>query len=250
MSGEQAKSDAHAESGSTLIEAKSLNVYYGQSHVLRNISLEVKPNETVTLLGRNGMGKTTLLRTLIGLVKPRSGSVTLAGRDITSARSAQISRAGLALVPEDRGVFPNLTVEENLTFAARAPAAARASWTLVRVYELFPRLAERRAHWGNQLSGGEQKMLAIGRALMTNPELILFDEATEGLAPKIRDEIWRVLRVISESGIAALIVDKNLDDLFALAHRHLILVKGEIVFDGPTKALRDEEALIHQHLGV
>ena len=234
----------------SLIEAKGVNAYYGQSHILRNVSLHVRPNETVTLLGRNGMGKTTLLRMLMGLLRPRSGSVHLAGRDITGARPAVIARSGLAFVPEDRGVFPNLTVEENLTFAARMRASERRPWTLARVYELFPRLAERRSHWGNQLSGGEQKMLAIGRALMTNPELILLDEATEGLAPKIRDEIWRVLRLISDAGIASIVVDKNLDDLFGLAHRHLILVKGEIVFDGSTAALRADQELIHRHLGV
>jgi branched-chain amino acid transport system ATP-binding protein len=233
-----------------LIEAKGVDAYYGQGHVLRHVSLRVHANETVTLLGRNGMGKTTVLRTLMGLVRPRSGSVHLGGRDITGARPSAVARAGLAFVPEDRGVFPNLTVEENLTFAARTRASERPPWTLPRVYDLFPRLAERRSHWGNQLSGGEQKMLAIGRALMTNPDLILLDEATEGLAPKIRDEIWRVLRLISQAGIASIVVDKNLDDLFELAHRHLILVKGEIVFDGATAALRADKELIHRHLGV
>jgi branched-chain amino acid transport system ATP-binding protein len=151
------------------LEAERVNTFYGQSHVLRDVDFRVLPSETVSLLGRNGMGKTTLLRTLMGLVRPRTGSVRLRGRDITGVRPAAIARAGLAFVPEDRGVFPNLTVAENLGFAARSGSAPRPRWTLERVYELFPRLAERRNHWGNQLSGGEQKMLAIGRALMTPP---------------------------------------------------------------------------------
>lgn len=230
--------------------AESIDTYYGQSHILRGVNFRVMPQETVTLLGRNGMGKTTLLRTLMGLVRPRRGRIVLNGRDLTGLRPAQIARAGLAFVPEDRGVFPNLTVKENLTFAARRGAGGRADWTLERIYELFPRLAERRGNWGNQLSGGEQKMLAIGRALMTNPDIVLLDEATEGLAPKIRDEIWATVRLIRASGIAAIVVDKNLDDLLALADRNVVLTKGEIVFDGTSAALRSDPAFIHRHLGV
>ncbi|MEA2935992.1 MAG: branched-chain amino acid transport system ATP-binding protein [Variibacter sp.] len=233
-----------------ILAAEGLNAYYGQSHVLRNVGFHVQPSETVSLLGRNGMGKTTLLRSLMGLVAKRRGAIRLAGADIGAARPSAIARAGLAFVPENRGIFPNLTVEENLTFAARPGRGARAPWTLQRVYAMFPRLAERRTNWGNQLSGGEQKMLAIGRALMTNPDIILFDEATEGLAPKVREEIWATLRLVRESGIAAVIVDKNLDDLIALADRHVILSKGEVVFDGDTPALRADENLIHRHLGV
>jgi branched-chain amino acid transport system ATP-binding protein len=161
-----------------------------------------------------------------------------------------IARAGLAFVPEDRGIFPNLTVEENLTFAARPGRGMRAEWTLDRIYGLFPRLAERRSHWGNQLSGGEQKMLSIGRALMTNPDVILLDEATEGLAPQVRDEIWATVRLIASAGIASVVVDKNLDDLLSLANRHVVMAKGEIVFDGTTAALKADETLIHRHLGV
>ena len=232
------------------LEAKGLNTYYGQSHILRNVDFRVMPRETVSLLGRNGMGKTTLLRTLMGLTRARSGRIHLNGSEVTGARPAAIAKAGLAFVPEDRGVFPNLTVLENLTLAARAGPGARSPWTLERVYELFPRLAERRAHWGNQLSGGEQKMLAIGRALVTNPDLILLDEATEGLAPKVRDEIWATLRLVTATGIAAVVVDKNLEDLLALSDRHVIMSKGKIVFDGTTQALRAEQALIHRHLGV
>jgi branched-chain amino acid transport system ATP-binding protein len=231
------------------LRAERLNVFYGLSHVLRDLSFKIGPQETVSLLGRNGMGKTTLLRTLMGLVPARSGRIELNGRDVTGARPSAIARAGLAFVPEGRGVFPNLTVEENLTFASRRRRGG-SDWSLVKIYSIFPRLAERRSHWGNQLSGGEQKMLAIGRALMTDPDILLLDEATEGLAPKIRDDIWATIRLVTASGIAAVVVDKNLDDLLALANRHVILSKGEVVFEGTTAALRADEALIHRHLGV
>jgi branched-chain amino acid transport system ATP-binding protein len=232
------------------ILAENINTHYGRSHILRGVSFRVAPGETVSLLGRNGMGKTTLLRTLAGLVRPSSGSIRLNGTDVTSSRASVRSRAGLAIVPEGRGIFPNLTVAENLTFAARASSDGKRPWPLERVYALFPRLAERRHHWGNELSGGEQQMLSIGRALMTSPSIILLDEATEGLAPKLRDEIWSTVKQVTESGIAAIIVDKNLNDLMALADRNTIMAKGEIVFDGSSAALRADEALIHRHLGV
>lgn len=232
------------------LEAQRLNTYYGLSHILRNVDFRVMAQETVTLLGRNGMGKTTLLRTLMGLVRPKSGNITLGTRDVTGWRPSAVARAGLAFVPENRGVFPNLTVKENLTFAARTGGNGRADWTLDRIYSLFPRLAERRQHGGNQLSGGEQKMLAIGRALMTNPDIILLDEATEGLAPKIRDEIWETVRQIRAAGIAAVVVDKNLDDLLALTDRNVVLTKGEIVFDGSTATLKADPDFIQRHLGV
>jgi branched-chain amino acid transport system ATP-binding protein len=232
------------------LRAERLNTYYGQSHVLRDLEFHLEPQETVSLLGRNGMGKTTLLRTLMGLVPPRSGRVYINGRDMTGARPSAVARMGLALVPEGRGIFPNLTVEENLTVAARTGQGSREPWDLERIYSMFSRLAERRSNWGNELSGGEQKMLAIGRALMTNPDILLLDEATEGLAPKIREEIWATVRLVVASGIAAVVVDKNLEDLLALADRHVILAKGEIVFDGTAEALKADEALIHRHLGV
>jgi branched-chain amino acid transport system ATP-binding protein len=230
--------------------AEHVDTYYGLSHVLRNVGFRVMAQETVSLLGRNGMGKTTLLRTLMGLVRPRNGRITLGGQEIAGRRPSAVARAGLAFVPEDRGVFPNLTVKENLTFAARSGRSGRADWTLERIFSLFPRLAERRGHWGNQLSGGEQKMLAIGRALMTNPDIILLDEATEGLAPKIRDEIWETVRQIRAAGIAAVVVDKNLDDLLALTDRNVVLTKGEIVFDGSTAELKADPTFIQRHLGV
>jgi branched-chain amino acid transport system ATP-binding protein len=233
-----------------ILSAEKINTYYGQSHILRGVGFRVMQNETVSLLGRNGMGKTTLLRTLMGLVQPRTGSVHLKGEDITGQRPSHTARAGLAFIPEDRGIFSNLSVLENLTFAARPGHGGRPDWTLERIYSLFPRLAERRSHWGNQLSGGEQKMLSIGRALMTNPDIILLDEATEGLAPIVRDEIWATLHLVASTGIAAVVVDKNLDDLLSLAHRHVVMAKGEIVFEGSTEALIADEALIHRHLGV
>ncbi len=232
------------------ILAENINTHYGRSHILRGVSFRVAPGETVSLLGRNGMGKTTLLRTLAGLVRPSSGSVRLNGTDVTSSRASARSRAGLAIVPEGRGIFPNLTVAENLTFASRPNNKGERPWPLERVYALFPRLSERKHHWGNELSGGEQQMLSIGRALMTSPSIILLDEATEGLAPKLRDEIWSTVKQIAQSGIAAIIVDKNLNDLLALADRNTIMAKGEIVFDGTSAALRADEALIHRHLGV
>jgi branched-chain amino acid transport system ATP-binding protein len=232
------------------ILAENINTYYGRSHILRGVSFRVEPGETVSLLGRNGMGKTTLLRTLAGLVRPASGKIRLNGSDVTGSRASARSRAGLAIVPEGRGIFPNLTVAENLTFASRANSKGERPWPLERVYALFPRLAERKHHWGNELSGGEQQMLSIGRALMTSPSIVLLDEATEGLAPKLRDEIWATVKQITTSGIAAIIVDKNLNDLLALADRNTIMAKGEIVFDGSSAALRADEALIHRHLGV
>lgn len=232
------------------ILARNIDTHYGRSHILRGVTFSVAPGETVSLLGRNGMGKTTLLRTLAGLVRPTSGSIQLNGADVTASRASARSRAGLAIVPEGRGIFPNLTVAENLTFASRPNRKGERPWPLERVYSLFPRLAERRHHWGNELSGGEQQMLSIGRALMTSPSIILLDEATEGLAPKLRDEIWSTVKQITESGIAAIIVDKNLNDLLALADRNTIMAKGEIVFDGSSDVLRADEALIHRHLGV
>jgi branched-chain amino acid transport system permease protein len=237
-------------SASIGLEAKGINTFYGQSHILHDVDFRVAPGETVSLLGRNGMGKTTLLRTLMGLTPPRSGSIRLGARDMVGERPSVVARAGLAFVPEGRSIFPNLTVEENLTVAATNRPGEAPQWTLARIYSLFPRLAERRGNWGNQLSGGEQKMLAIARALMTNPSILMLDEATEGLAPKVREEIWATIRTISEAGIATVVVDKNLTDLLALADRHVILSKGQVVFDGSAAELQADSGFIHSHLGV
>ncbi len=234
-----------------LLSASHLTSGYGPSQVLRDISLDVGAHETIGLLGRNGMGKTTLLRTLMGLIEPGpNASLTFKGRNVTRKHPAAMSQAGLALVPEGRGIFPNLSVEENLNFAARQGPDGRRDWTQERIFSMFPRLAERRKNWGDQLSGGEQQMLSISRALMTNPSLILLDEATEGLAPKIRDEIWSILRIIAETGVSIVVVDKNLDDLFDLATRHIVLAKGEIVFTGTSKDLKDNPDIVHRWLGV
>jgi branched-chain amino acid transport system ATP-binding protein len=233
-----------------LVSAEGLHTYYGPSHVLRGVDFEVRRGETVALMGRNGMGKTTLLRSLMGLTPPRRGRVLIDGRDMTSAPTHAVARAGLALVPEGRGMFASLTVREHLVMAARPGRGGRAEWTLARVLETFPRLAERLDHGGARLSGGEQQMLTIGRALMTNPELLILDEATEGLAPLIAREIWSILRRLRAGGMAAVIVDKNHAAMTGIADRAVILVKGRAVFAGPAAALRTEPGLIRKHLGV
>lgn len=233
-----------------IIEAVGLHTHLGSSHVLHGVSLTVGRGEAVCLLGRNGMGKTTTLRTILGLVSPSRGEVRINGRPMTAAPPHCIARQGIALVPEGRGVFPNLTVRENLVMAARPGIDGRRAWTYERVLETFPRLAERRNNFGNQLSGGEQQMITIGRALMTNPDLIILDEATEGLAPLIRKEIWAVIRTIREAGIATLLVDKNVKDLLALCDRALVMVKGRIVLDGATAGLAPDDDALARHLGL
>jgi branched-chain amino acid transport system ATP-binding protein len=233
-----------------VLHARGLDTFYGASHILRGVNFRVGAGETVSLLGRNGMGKTTLLRTLMGLLKPRRGSITFDGREVAGARASMIARAGMGFVPEGRGVFPNLTVEENLVFAERPGPGGRVDWTRDAIYEIFPRLAERRNNWGNQLSGGEQQMLTIGRALLSNPSIVLIDEATEGLAPKVRDDIWSTLRMIRRKGVAIIVVDKNIDDLVDIAERHVVLTKGEVVFEGTSRQLRAEWELVSRMLGV
>ncbi len=233
-----------------LLEGRNLDTYYGQSHILRGISIAIRPGETIGLMGRNGMGKTTLIRTLLGLVRARRGSVAIDGADVTRLPTFAIAQRGIAYVPEGRGIFASLSVAENLAIAERGRGAARADWTTARVLELFPRLAERRENRGDQLSGGEQQMLAIGRALMTNPRLLILDEATEGLAPLLRDEIWKTIRLIRSTGMATLIVDKTVSAVTAVADRIVILVKGEIVFEGGPDALKATPELMHRHLGV
>jgi branched-chain amino acid transport system ATP-binding protein len=237
-------------SGVPLVEATGLHTYYGSSHVLHGVDFSVGRGETVALMGRNGMGKTTLLRSLLGLTPPARGRVAIDGRDMTGARPHQIAREGIALVPEGRGIFPNLSVREHLVMAARPGRDGRRDWTLERVLETFPRLAERLDHGGAQLSGGEQQMLTIGRALMTNPALLILDEATEGLAPIISREIWAILRTIRATGIAAVIVDKNHAAVTAVADRAVILVKGRVVFADTAAALRARPDVLQRHLGV
>ncbi|HEX6977678.1 MAG TPA: ABC transporter ATP-binding protein [Alphaproteobacteria bacterium] len=233
-----------------IIEADDLHTYYGPSHVLHGVSIVVRPGEAVSLMGRNGMGKTTTLRTLIGLTPPRRGSIRVHGRDMTGAPPHRVAMQGIALVPEGRGIFPNLSVREHLVMAARPGRHGRMDWTLERVLDLFPRLAERIGNMGNQLSGGEQQMLTIGRALMTNPDLLLLDEATEGLAPLIRKEIWNVIRRIKALGIATLIVDKDFRALGTVCDRSIILAKGRVVFEGTTKDLAGRPDILARHLGV
>jgi branched-chain amino acid transport system ATP-binding protein len=237
-------------SATPIIEAAGLHTHLGSSHILHGVSLTVGRGEAVCLLGRNGMGKTTTLRTILGLVSPSRGEVRINGQTMTAAPPHRIARQGIALVPEGRGVFPNLTVRENLVMAARPGVDGRRAWTYERVLETFPRLAERRNNFGNQLSGGEQQMITIGRALMTNPDLIILDEATEGLAPLIRKEIWAVIRTIREAGIATLLVDKNVKDLLALCDRALVMVKGRIVLDGATAGLAPDDDALARHLGL
>jgi branched-chain amino acid transport system ATP-binding protein len=201
-------------------------------------------------MGRNGMGKSTLLKSLMGLVKPRTGTVMVHGQDLTRASPFQVAQAGVAYVPEGRGIFGNLSVRENLIMAARPGCRGQKDWTYERVLDSFPRLAERLGHGGQQLSGGEQQMLTIGRALLTNPDVLILDEATEGLAPMIAKDIWRILGVIRASGISSIIVDKNWRHVTQVADRSLILVKGEIVFEGTSASLLSQPALLDKHLGL
>ncbi|MDP3843315.1 MAG: ABC transporter ATP-binding protein [Oxalobacteraceae bacterium] len=233
-----------------IIQATGLHTYYGESHILHGIDLAVRAGETIGLMGRNGMGKTTLLGSLIGHVRPRRGAVHVFGRDMTRAEPHLIARQGIAYVPEGRGIFPNLSVRENLVMAARAGKDGRREWTYERVLDSFPRLAERLSHGGQKLSGGEQQMLTIGRALMTNPELLILDEATEGLAPLIAQDIWNIIKAIRATGIATIIVDKNFAAVSAITDRNILLVKGKIVFDGTTRDLVGQPELLQRSLGI
>jgi branched-chain amino acid transport system ATP-binding protein len=233
-----------------LVEAADVHVHYGESHVLRGVSLEIAPGEAMGLLGRNGMGKTTLIRTLMGLVRPSRGQLRIRGRDGTHLAPDRVARAGIAYVPEGRGIFPNLTVRENLVVAARPGIGGRDDWPLARILETFPRLAERLDHGGQQLSGGEQQMLAIGRALSTNPDLLILDEATEGLAPQIVREIWRIIDAIRRTGIASLIVDRNFRTVLANTDRVLILEKGRVVREGQSAKLAADGEALAARLGV
>ncbi len=233
-----------------LIDAAGLHTYYGASHILRGIDFSVGRGETIGLMGRNGMGKSTLLKSLMGLVKPKAGKVSIMGRDMMGRPPYEVAQMGIAYVPEGRGIFGNLSVVENLKMAARTGPTGRRDWTYDRVLETFPRLKERLGHGGQQLSGGEQQMLTIGRALMTNPEVLILDEATEGLAPLIAREIWRICTLIRETGISSVIVDKNWKHVTQITDRNVILVKGEVVFAGTSDALQAQPELLEQYLGV
>jgi branched-chain amino acid transport system ATP-binding protein len=220
-----------------------VQAWYGSSHVLRGVDLQLRAGETLGLLGRNGMGKSTLIRALLGHVKQRAGAIRVAGQDMTHAKPHQVARLGIAYVPEGRGVFPNLDVRENLVMAARPGPDGRAEWHLDRVYDTFPRLAERRRHLGGHLSGGEQQMVSIGRALMTNPRALILDEATEGLAPLIVDEIWRVIAQVRATGLATVVVDRDYRRVLANADRALVLQKGVAVLSGTSEAVQADPAL-------
>ena len=228
-------------SAEKLIEARGLHAWYGSSHVLHGVDLLLGRGETVGLLGRNGMGKSTLIRTLLGHVRERDGRISVAGRDVSKARPHEVAKLGVAYVPEGRGIFPNLTVRENLLMAARPSREGRREWNFERVIETFPRLGQRLDHFGAQLSGGEQQMLSIGRALATNPDAIILDEATEGLAPLIVQEIWRVIGTIRTAGIATMVVDRDYRRVAAESDRVVVLQKGRVVLEGAAKSVRHEE---------
>ena len=235
---------------SPVLEVTALAVAYGSSQVLFGVNLSVQPGEVATLLGRNGMGKTTTVKTVLGLLKPLGGSVRFLGERVDGLAADQVARMGLAVVPEGRQIFPNLSVRENLVaFAANRSTSAN-PWTLERVVHLFPRLGERMQHMGNQLSGGEQQMLAIGRALMTNPHLLILDEATEGLAPLVREDIWRSLDALRAQGQTILVIDKYIQRLIPLADRHTVLEKGRVAWHGDSAQLAADPSLWHRYLGV
>lgn len=234
-----------------LLKISDLQAGYGAARVLFGVNLTMAEGEVITLLGRNGMGRSTTIKALFGLLTPSGGQIEFAGQRTEALASYQIARLGLGLVPEGRHIFPNLTVEENLVATARRQAAPGLKlWTLERVYHFFPRLKERRSNLGSQLSGGEQQMLAIGRALLTNPRLVVLDEATEGLAPLIRAEIWRALRELKAEGLSLIVIDKNLGPLLELADRHFVLEKGQVVWSGDSAALRADPRIVHEYLGV
>ena len=226
----------------TLLDARGLHAWYGSSHVLQGVDISIRRGETVGLLGRNGMGKSTLIRTLLGHVAQREGRIAIDGADCSRAKPHEVARRGIAYVPEGRGVFPNLSARENLLMASR-PATDGSGWTLARVLATFPRLQERFGHLGGQLSGGEQQMLSIGRALMTQPSLIILDEATEGLAPLVVAEIWRVIGEIRASGIATLIVDRDYRKVLSRSDRALVLQKGRVVLQGEAATVAADPAL-------
>ena len=232
-----------------ILQAQGLHAWYGSSHVLHGVDLEIRQGETVGLLGRNGMGKSTLIRSLLGHVAQREGSIRLFDQDISRAKPHEVARLGVAYVPEGRGVFGNLTVRENLVMAERPGRDGRADWSMERVLQTFPRLSERIDQLGALLSGGEQQMLSIGRALMTHPELVILDEATEGLAPLIVHEIWRVIDEIKRAGMAVLIVDRDWHRVLSRSNRALVLQKGQVVLQGDAETML-EDTTLPEYLGV
>jgi len=233
-----------------MLKIRSLNTYYGDSHILHGVDLDIPEGKSVGLLGRNGMGKTTLIRTLMGYVPAAAGQVAWRGKQVTGASPERMARLGIGYVPEGRWIFPNLSVKENLVMSARTGANGRRDWTYERVLETFPRLTERLDNGGQQLSGGEQQMLSIGRALMTNPDLLILDEATEGLAPLIVLEIWRVIRQISQTGISTLIVDSNYQSVLGHTDVAVVMEKGQIVLADQSSALLNATDSLSRYLGV
>ena len=233
-----------------LLELEGIETCYGLSQVLFGLSLRVNMGEMVAMMGRNGMGKTTTIRSIMGMTPARAGAIRFAGQEVRKLPSFRIAQLGIGLVPEGRQIFPNLTVRENLVAASGNRLGNSNPWTLQNIHMLFPRLAERGANMGNTLSGGEQQMLAIGRALMTNPRLLILDEATEGLAPLIRDEIWNCLSMLKARGQSVLVIDKNIENLTRIADRHYIIERGREVWSGTSQALIDEPDLQHRYLGV
>jgi branched-chain amino acid transport system ATP-binding protein len=232
----------------SLLEVAEIETAYGLSQVLFGMSLAIAPGEMVTLMGRNGMGKTTTVRSIMGLTPARAGAIRFAGEDIRELPAYRIAKLGIGLVPEGRQIFPNLTVRENLF--ATSVGRDGGDWSLEAVHDLFPRLAERAGSMGNQLSGGEQQMLAIGRALMTNPRLLILDEATEGLAPLIRAEIWRCLARLKKTGLSILVIDKNVGALMRVADRHFLIERGKVVWSGTSPELAAAQDIQHRYLGV
>ncbi|MCC2596070.1 ABC transporter ATP-binding protein [Pusillimonas sp. MFBS29] len=233
-----------------LLEVRDIQASYGPSQALFGMSFTVSSGQFVTLLGRNGMGKSSSVKVIMGLLQPSGGSIWLNGRNMTGQPSHKIARAGVGLVPEGRQIFPNLSVRENLIATAHNRHASASPWTLQRIFELFPRLAERSGNLGSNLSGGEQQMLAIGRALMTNPGLLILDEATEGLAPLIRAEIWQCLANLKSLGLTIICIDKNLNSMLELADHHHIVEKGRVVWSGSSAELNAQRSQLHAYLGV
>jgi branched-chain amino acid transport system ATP-binding protein len=233
-----------------MLQVEAINTFYGSNQALYDVCLHIGTKEVVTLLGRNGMGKSTTVKSIMSMQPARSGHIIFSGKNIEKSASYEIARLGIGLVPEGRQIFPNLTTLENLVVSATQGRNNGLRFTLDDVLSLFPRLGERLRHLGCQLSGGEQQMLAVGRALMTNPRLLILDEATEGLAPLVRRDIWRVLEILKDKGLAILVIDKNLDALLGIADRHYIMEKGEIVWSGTTEKLRNNKQLQSRYIGV